>query len=107
VILFRSSCFPALCSAGEPIASVGLLLVSKERPEMPKIYHSGVRAAVHEAMERLYAVGLIDQDEMRVFDDLCLTAVADKEQGAVASEAPRIASELPDGPAVRVRTIQF
>jgi hypothetical protein len=74
---------------------------------MPKIYHSGVRATVHEAMGRLYVVGLIDQDEMGVFDDLCLTAVADKEQGAVAGKVPRIASALPDGPAVRVRAMQF
>jgi hypothetical protein len=76
---------------------------------MPKIFHSGVCATVHEAMERLYAAGLIDQDEMRVFDELCLTAIASGDQklprtaDAAASEAPRVALDLLDGPAIHIR----
>lgn len=41
---------------------------------MTRIYRSGVRGAVYEAMERLHAAGLIDHDSMRSFDDLCLVA---------------------------------
>jgi DNA-binding transcriptional regulator YiaG len=37
------------------------------------VYHSKVRAIVHETMRNLYDVGLIDQDAMRTFDELCLT----------------------------------
>jgi hypothetical protein len=46
--------------------------------QMTKIYRSGVRAAVYEAMQRLYAAGLIDEDSMHGFDELCLTPIAAK-----------------------------
>jgi hypothetical protein len=43
---------------------------------MTKIYRSDVRAAVHEAMSGLHAAGLLDDESMRGFDELCLTQAA-------------------------------
>jgi DNA-binding transcriptional regulator YiaG len=62
---------------------------------MTKIYRSAVRAAVHEAMSRLYAVGLLDADSMRGFDEVCLTeVVADDRLTPVSLANPRFAARL-------------
>lgn len=42
---------------------------------MNKKYKSEAMAAIHETMEDLYAVGAIDKQTMRQFDDGCLTLV--------------------------------
>ncbi len=54
---------------------------SKEMIPDEIVYRSKVRATVHEAMQNLYGVGLIDQDSMRAFDELCLTRAAAKVGG--------------------------
>jgi hypothetical protein len=58
---------------------------------MTKIYRSGVRATVYEAMQRLYAAGLIDADSMHGFDELCLTSAA-----AECAGSSRAAAAIPD-----------
>ncbi|MCB1021940.1 MAG: DNA-binding transcriptional regulator [Acidobacteria bacterium] len=42
---------------------------------MSKKYRSDPMAAVHEAMEALHAIGAIDKQTMRTFDDACLTPI--------------------------------
>lgn len=58
---------------------------------MTKIYRSGVRATVYEAMQKLYAAGLIDADSMHGFDELCLTSAA-----AECAGSSRAAAAIPD-----------
>jgi len=43
---------------------------------MPKRYKSKIAAAVHEAMQDAYDIGLLDKKTMREFDETCLTMVA-------------------------------
>jgi putative transcriptional regulator len=40
-------------------------------------YRSPIHAAIHEGIEDLYKVGIIDKHTMRRFDDSCLTPVRD------------------------------
>jgi putative transcriptional regulator len=42
---------------------------------MTKKYRSNIAAAVHEAMEDLHAIGLVDKQTMRHFDQSCLTPI--------------------------------
>ena len=42
---------------------------------MPKKYKSKIAAAVHEAMQDAYDIGLLDKKTMREFDESCLTMV--------------------------------
>ena len=42
---------------------------------MTNIYRSEPLAAIHETMEALHAIGAIDKQTMRNFDDACLTPV--------------------------------
>ena len=42
---------------------------------MAKKYRSDAFAAIHETMEALHAVGAVDKQTMREFDDSCLTPV--------------------------------
>lgn len=42
---------------------------------MQKKYRSDALAAVHETMEALHEVGVIDKQTMREFDDACLTPI--------------------------------
>jgi len=42
---------------------------------MPKKYRSNIAAAVHESMQDLHEIGLVDSKTMRHFDKTCLTAV--------------------------------
>ena len=42
---------------------------------MPKKYKSKIAAAVHEAMQDTYEIGLLDKKTMREFDESCLTMV--------------------------------
>ncbi len=42
---------------------------------MPEVYRSKISAAVHEAMQDAYDVGLIDKKTMRGFDASCLTKI--------------------------------
>ena len=42
---------------------------------MKRQYHSEIAAAIHETVEGLFEVGLIDQKTMREFDESCLTPV--------------------------------
>jgi len=42
---------------------------------MSKTYKSEALAAIHETMEALHAVGAIDKQTMRSFDEACLTPV--------------------------------
>jgi len=42
---------------------------------MSKKYRSDAMAAIHETMEALHAVGAIDKQTMRRFDDGCLTPI--------------------------------
>ncbi len=42
---------------------------------MSKTYKSDALAAIHETMEALHAVGAIDKQTMRHFDDACLTPI--------------------------------
>ena len=42
---------------------------------MAKQYRSDALASIHETMEALHAVGAIDKQTMREFDDACLTPV--------------------------------
>ena len=41
---------------------------------MTKSYRSEPLAAIHETIEALHAIGAIDKQTMRNFDDACLTA---------------------------------
>jgi putative transcriptional regulator len=43
---------------------------------MANQYRSDALAAIHETMEALHAVGAIDKQTMREFDETCLTSVA-------------------------------
>jgi putative transcriptional regulator len=42
---------------------------------MAKRYKSDLKAALHETVEGLHRIGLVDKKTMREFDDSCLTAV--------------------------------
>ncbi len=42
---------------------------------MTKKYKSELRAALHETVEGLHRIGLVDKKTMRQFDDRCLTKV--------------------------------
>ena len=42
---------------------------------MAKQYRSDAMASIHETMEALHEVGVIDKQTMREFDDACLTPV--------------------------------
>jgi putative transcriptional regulator len=42
---------------------------------MPGSYKSRIAAAVHEAMQDAYDIGLLDKKTMREFDESCLTTV--------------------------------
>ena len=42
---------------------------------MTKKYKSDLRAALHETVEGLHRIGLVDKTTMRDFDERCLTAV--------------------------------
>ncbi|HEX4228559.1 MAG TPA: DNA-binding transcriptional regulator [Bryobacteraceae bacterium] len=42
---------------------------------MSKRYPSDAMAAIHETMEALHAVGAIDKQTLRRFDDTCLTPI--------------------------------
>ena len=42
---------------------------------MTKKYKSELRAALHETVEGLHRIGLVDKTTMRDFDERCLTAV--------------------------------
>jgi len=42
---------------------------------MSKKYRSDAMAAIHETMEALHAVGAIDKQTMRRFDNACLTPI--------------------------------
>jgi putative transcriptional regulator len=42
---------------------------------MTKRYKSDLRAALHETVEGLHRVGLVDKKTMRQFDERCLTSV--------------------------------
>jgi putative transcriptional regulator len=42
---------------------------------MTKQYRSPVMASIHETAEGLHAVGIMDKQTMRKFDDACLTPV--------------------------------
>lgn len=44
---------------------------------MTKSYRSEPLAAIHETMEALHAIGAIDKQTMRNFDDACLTPERD------------------------------
>jgi DNA-binding transcriptional regulator YiaG len=69
---------------------------------MTKMYRSDVRAVVHEAMSGLYAVGLLDADSMRGFDELCLTQVVAAENHWTRASlrfAARLAESIRDASA--------
>ena len=42
---------------------------------MTKRYKSELRAALHETVEGLHRIGLVDKTTMRHFDERCLTAI--------------------------------
>ena len=42
---------------------------------MTKMYKSELRAALHETVEGLHRIGLVDKKTMRHFDERCLTKV--------------------------------
>lgn len=42
---------------------------------MTKTYRSAVSAAVHETMNDMYQIGIVDEKTMRKFDAMCLTPV--------------------------------
>lgn len=42
---------------------------------MAKRYKSDLRAALHETVEGLHRIGLVDKKTMREFDESCLTSV--------------------------------
>ncbi|MFO7579234.1 helix-turn-helix domain-containing protein [Nitrosomonas halophila] len=42
---------------------------------MPKKYSSDAFAAIHETMETLCVIGVVDKQTMREFDEACLTPV--------------------------------
>jgi putative transcriptional regulator len=42
---------------------------------MAKRYKSELRAALHETVEGLHRIGLVDKKTMREFDDRCLTKI--------------------------------
>jgi putative transcriptional regulator len=42
---------------------------------MTKRYRSELRAALHETVEGLHRIGLVDKKTMRHFDERCLTAI--------------------------------
>ena len=42
---------------------------------MVKVYRNKIAAAVHEAMEDAFEIGVIDKKTMREFDESCLTDV--------------------------------
>ncbi len=42
---------------------------------MNKKYRSNAMAAIHETMEALHDIGVIDKQTMRSFDDACLTPI--------------------------------
>lgn len=42
---------------------------------MPKRYRSDALASVHETMEALHEIGVVDKLTMREFDEACLTSI--------------------------------
>jgi putative transcriptional regulator len=54
---------------------------------MAKVYRSKLLAAVHETMEGLHDIGLVDNKTMKEFDEACLTPV--KELSAKQIQAIR------------------
>ena len=44
-----------------------------ERTKQTRTYRSEIAASVHEMMEGVFNVGLIDKQTMRAFDELCLS----------------------------------
>jgi putative transcriptional regulator len=57
-----------------------------EKPEKTNSYRSEVAAAVHEMIEGIYDVGLVDKQTMREFDASCLSpavAIAPEEIKAI------------------------
>lgn len=42
---------------------------------MSKKFRSDVFAAIHETMDALHEVGVVDKQSMREFDDACLTSI--------------------------------
>jgi putative transcriptional regulator len=52
--------------------------MNSQRPKRSAMeYRSPIHAAIHEGIEDLYKVGIIDKHTMRRFDDSCLTPVRD------------------------------
>ena len=52
---------------------------------MTKRYKSELRAALHETVEGLHRIGLVDRKTMRHFDERCLTAVEELSGGDIAT----------------------
>lgn len=52
---------------------------------MTKRYKSELRAALHETVEGLHRIGLVDKTTMRHFDERCLTAIEGLSGGDIAS----------------------
>ncbi len=50
--------------------------MNSQRPKRSAMeYRSPIHAAIHEGIEDLYKVGIVDKHTMRRFDDSCLTPV--------------------------------
>ncbi len=56
---------------------------------MSKKYRSDAMAAIHETMEALHNVGVIDKRTMRCFDDVCLTPIRSLKLENPSSDAVR------------------
>ncbi|MDD5749137.1 MAG: DNA-binding transcriptional regulator [Actinomycetota bacterium] len=52
---------------------------------MTKRYQSNAHAALHESMQDLHEIGLVDKKTMRKFDSSCLTAVGDMEPDEIVA----------------------
>jgi len=52
---------------------------------MTKIYKSEIAAAIHETMEDLHEIGLVNKKTMREFDESCLTPVEPMLPKAIAA----------------------
>ncbi len=52
---------------------------------MTKRYKSNALAALHETMQDLHEIGLVDKKTMRKFDSSCLSAVADMDPDEIVA----------------------
>jgi putative transcriptional regulator len=52
---------------------------------MTKRYKSELRAALHETVEGLHRIGLVDKKTMRQFDESCLTSIEKLSAKAIVS----------------------